>query len=401
MDIRDLIYMFASYCNQRDQLTGKDVRETLVENEQLFWMLLNILKDSTDDDDEVCFGLITYLDLMFGSPFAAITFVNNQLKNIDLKKVDKRYKYLFAKLKKALEEAAKTNNIINLQKPTKGVQKQIMARKAHQYAGFALTQIKEKTEGNKTAKLPTVDPKVDTTEFSNYNRTQLVSLFDADNFYKLNKRQKHGLLQAIVNDYCREQGITPCDVRIINLPVSDKTICYGEYDPSKGVININKRVFDQLDNPDMANNNFLPYQLLSTTVHETRHRTQFNALTNQSMLTDKEKLITKSIKHPIYSGYNAYLSAPEELDARNSALEYLRQMCLATGDEELKAFYNSKKYAELHNGKLEIPDEIKQHFPEIYNNLILRSKKDSQIVKDSRDFYQQMKSPKTYTAESQ
>jgi len=208
---------------------------------------------------------------------------------------------------------------------------------------------------------PTTKPIVDTSKFDSLTREELVSLFDSKNFTKLTQAQQLQLLQATANEFLSSCGAPTCAVLIEDLPFSPNHAVFGEYLPNSGAIIINKNMFKT--NP---NNPYWPYKILETLIHESRHRWQFSTLDQPT--TEKEKAIHSAIVSPTaYNDFSEYLTSYEELDSRNCALEYIRNVANSLNNDSLKAFYNLKLTYEQNSCKKRIPKEAEAFFPDVYN----------------------------------
>ena len=196
--------------------------------------------------------------------------------------------------------------------------------------------------------LPTKKPEINITEFKELSTTELVSLFKAENFYKLSKDQVNALFQAVANDYLIKNGVEPCAVELTNLTLTNSMVCYGEYNPNTGVISLNKNLLDKFDYAKALNDQYFPYQMLTTIIHEASHRIQF-ANIDKDDSSAKHYLISNALKKPqSFKDFSEYLSSADELDARNSALSYLREnIDLIDDNEALAQFYNLKKKEEF------------------------------------------------------
>ena len=203
-------------------------------------------------------------------------------------------------------------------------------------------------------------------EFKDQSRLQLVQQFKADKFYQLNSQQKMQLFQAVVNDYCKASGVSSCAIELADLPISDKTVCYGEFLPAQSKILINKEIFELIDDAKYCKNQYLPMQLLSTIIHEAQHRVQFETLENPNK-SEREKIVAQSIQSAKkFSSYNKYLVEPEELDAREKSIEYIKECARELDDITLQKYCNTLILKEHQNCKSATSPEIQQHFYNIY-----------------------------------
>ena len=173
-------------------------------------------------------------------------------------------------------------------------------------------------------------------------------------------------MQAVANDYCKTKGVNSCAIELADLPFSDNAICYGEYVPSQSKILINRQVFDMLEDFKYCKNQYLPMKVLSTVVHEAQHRVQFETLDKPNKSV-REQLVSDSINQEKREiSHNKYLIEPEELDARDATIEYIKE-CARNSDNPIFAKYlNTLIMNERKNRKSNAPDYIKQHFINIY-----------------------------------
>lgn len=270
----------------------------------------------------------------------------------------------------------------------KSANEQTIENKAKNYGDWAFEKFKNK-EFSATKK-----PTLDTRNLDNLSRSQLVSMFRPNVFYSLSNSQKQVLFQAIANDFLRENGISPCAVEMANLPFDSKSICMGEYVPAKGAIYLNKQIFENMDVLDEENNIALPYKILSTIIHEAEHRVQFMNF-DKAPKSEAERLLKKSLVEPSKSrNFADYLAEPDEIDARNTALAYVRECAnQCTRPEEalaLATFYNTEKSRELSNGKSSVSEAVMQENRDVFSNSMLKvpSTMQSQMQNSSSEMYQ-------------
>jgi len=85
----------------------------------------------------------------------------------------------------------------------------------------------------------------------------------------------------------------------------------------------------------------------------------------------KQSLINNSLTHPQGGlSYEEYLSEPDEIDARDSALRFFRQaidLCPESQADGLKRFYMHQKMREQKNGKAPVSSSVESFFPDVYN----------------------------------
>ncbi len=293
------------------------------------------------------------------------------------------------KLKKMIESSDEVDNSkekqlqTSKQKDLEKEQIKIIESKAKRYGDFAFERAK-----NPKFKA-TTRPVIDTSSLleslskaksQNGNsqlstRDQLVQMFEPDKFYRLSQRQKEILFQAVVNEYLQSQGVEPCAVKMSKLHMGNKTVTFGEYVPTEGVIKLNSRLFENIDDMANVNNPHFPYQILSTLIHEAQHRVQFMNIDKPAKNT-AEKIMKESLFFP-QSGKNFsdYLSEADELDARNASLKYFREQASnsqsQTTAKALTNFYNFEKQKEINNGKSAVSQELMNEYVDIFNGKFL------------------------------
>ncbi len=235
---------------------------------------------------------------------------------------------------------------------------------------------------------------IDAGEFGKMNRSQLVDLFRAERFYNLDDEQRMQLFQAVINDYCEQNGVKSAGLKIETLPISNKTICYGEYNPMSSEISLNKSIIDCIDQAKENNNTYLPYKILATLVHEAQHRVQFENYDNPSSVKMGKILDKmKNMEHYAYKSQIDYQTAYEELDARDCTIGYFKTAMENCGDLTLEKFYNSLIIQENKTKKRAIPASDMADFENIYfsertrNNFNLNySKKEFLEILNSNNF---------------
>lgn len=292
-------------------------------------------------------------------------------------------------LKNSLEEEAQTEKPQNPQESTNSNEKEtsdferaVIDQKAKKYGDFAYEKAKN------TSFTATKKPKIDTSSLDGLSRKQLVEMFDPKIFYSLSDKQRETLYQAVVNDYLIEQGVPPCAVELGNLPIGKNQICFGQYDPARGKIELNNHLFDNIDELSNVSNAHLPYQILSTLIHEAHHRVQFMNI-DKEPTSEADKLVKNSLVEPqAGKSYNDYLAEPDEVDARNASLAYLRE-CATSQDKpknatDLAKFYNETKTSEMKNGKSLVSQPLMDANSDIYDPNLFENLPYSPICASSR-----------------
>ena len=221
-----------------------------------------------------------------------------------------------------------------------------------------------------------IEPKAfknDVGSFGNLSRKELVSMFSPSVFYNLSEKQIGQLLQATANEYALSMGTFPCKVKMAGLSAINGGITFGEYSPSEQTIEINSNFISKLQDFKESKNAYAPYQLLSTLIHETQHHVQTTNLNKKhSQLTAREKLACMALAEPNSNDYGQYLISPDELDARDCALGYLRQVALEADDKqanELASVYAVSKREEESRPKPKVSEKIEGTFGEIYSKV--------------------------------
>ena len=318
------------------QETGKElnVKDQDDRDKEIFSNLLKRYSETSGDEG----SLLSFLSSKFSSKASLLSFlkrVKHIVNNSDLEDlIDSMIESLEKEKKEVKEiknEEQKTHSS-TLDQVTINFNPVHTATIAHKYASYSAYA--SHRAANKPTPIKTSYP---TREFDGLSRAQLVDYFKADRFYALTSKQKSSLLQAVANDYLKEHGVEPCAVELEKLPMSQTSICFGQYSPNKGYISLNSKVLENLEALEEANNQYLPYQLLSTVIHEAHHRVQFASLDKQNK-NEKEERIADALLHPQNSlTYSEYLAELDEIDARNASLQYIRE-CHAAKKEK-----NNKK----------------------------------------------------------
>lgn len=361
--------MYAKYLQLYKKFSKNGKVKTLTKKQHQLLLKL-LLSDTTDTDDtQVCEGLLAFIEMMFGSKIMIEQYLKHLKSSVANKKLIKKIDALLLTLQKQLSSQNTDKLYVFGENPSfaKGFTKfqmWIVARKYGNYADYAINKAIDPDYKPKEPKT------IATGQFTASTREELIDMFDSKNFYKLSNKQKAQLFQSIVNDYCISNGVSPCSIRVENLPVSDKSVCYGEYVPSDATIVLNKAVLESIGVAALTQNAFLPIQILSTLIHEAQHRVQFEKADGPFAST-REMVVAENLKHPQVSlSHKEYLAELDELDARGAALDYIYNASQMVNNPKLRAYYNTKMLAEMRNGKVEIPSELKALFPDIYNSIV-------------------------------
>lgn len=319
-------------------------------------------KDIDTDDTEVCNGISGWLNLLFGSNAKTkekLKKLKDTTTSLEVKNKLKKVINIISRKRSCDVLAYNGQNEVS--PVLNSVKTQIIIRRDIAFLEYFIAK---EHNAEYTPEIPYTG---NVGKFENLSRNQLVDYFKVDKFYMLNDHQKLQLLQAVANDYCKLNGVNSCAVTLEELPYSDKSICYGEYQPAQSKILLNKRIFDLLDDAKYCKNQYLPMKILSTVIHEAQHRVQFETL-DKTDKTEREQLVSDSInKNKRYQSFNKYLVEPEELDARECALEYIKQCARETQDEILEKYYNTLVLEEQKNGKSNVPINIQHYFQHIYS----------------------------------
>lgn len=306
-------------------------------------------------------------------------------------KTEDKFLLLIAdKLKNLLENSGEINKSeekqLSMSKQTeiKNEQNKIIESKAKRYGDFSFERAKN--PAFKATTRPTIDTrnllsslnkeksqKENPTEIS--TRDQLVQMFEPSTFYRLNQRQKEILFQAVVNDYLQSQGVEPCAVKMSKLHMGNHTVAFGEYVPTEGVIKLNSKLFNNIDEMSNVNNPHFPYRILSTLIHEAQHRVQFMNIDNPP-----KNLAEKAMKESLFlsqsgKNFSDYLAEADELDARNASLKYFREQANNSNNpataKALANFYNFAKQEEINNGKSPVSQTLMNEYQDIYDEKFL------------------------------
>jgi len=330
--------------------------------------LFNKLNKNSSDDDGDSAILEMSIDFCFSSNTEKLNFLKSLLqvcKNSQLRKI--LTKKIYA-VEKEIQKESEKEYYISEQKNIKQTNS-----KNNDLETLLSTRKKELALFNLNRKLdhsyfPTVEPFVNTKKFDKLSDSEILEMFAADKFYNLSKTQIHALLQSVANRYLASHGVSPCTVSLEDLTLNSNSICFGEYCPNIGAININNKLLDNLENCQNVRDQYLPYKLLETTIHEARHRVQFSKLGNNN-LNAKEQYISESLYHnQDLLTFSQYLAEPDELDARNAALEFFKNAALTgvKNSDSLIDYYNYKLNKERNDKKDDIPGYAKEYFKEIY-----------------------------------
>lgn len=219
--------------------------------------------------------------------------------------------------------------------------------------------------------------KIDTSEFDDLNRQELVRMYKSDKFYDLTEEQQMALYQATVLEYCKANNVKPIPIKARNLDKNTN----GEYVVSSHKISINQDLLDKIRNARKTKDQYCAYKILSTLIHESRHGYQFTEMLKHPK-NERENYVKHNYSLFPCNNLDKYLSLPEELDARCASLEYLKEAalnCSPAEKDSLIKFYNQQKETEMNNRKRPVKPSVQKHFNEIFNGTILtRGLKSSQ-----------------------
>jgi len=238
---------------------------------------------------------------------------------------------------------------------------------------FNLLDFSLKTATNNQKRIEPKDFNNNVGSFEGLGRKELVSMFSPNVFYNLSDKQIMQLLQATANEYAETNGAFPCEVSLARLSSSNGGVTLGEYDPNSQTIEINSNFLRKLNDFKAEGNAYAPYQLLSTLIHETQHHVQTTNLNKKnSELTAREKMACVALSEPNSTNYGEYLISPDELDARDCALGYLRQACALAEKgqaEELASVYAVAKREEESRPKPPVGAKIESTFDNVYGKV--------------------------------
>ncbi|MEG1581625.1 MAG: hypothetical protein RR334_00495 [Clostridia bacterium] len=194
---------------------------------------------------------------------------------------------------------------------------------------------------------------------------ELSSIMTSPNFSKLSDKELMQVCQAVSASYLKKEGVPPCLVRFENIKDKPNQFTKGFYSPADEEIVLNNKLIT-MKNEFKANgvdSSYIGATLLSTIIHESRHRVQFNNL-DKSEKTGNFDYVTAMLQfanNANITKFSDYLGAVEELDARNATLCELQSLALGShGNETLKAFYEIEQTEEIHKKKtFETTDIVK------------------------------------------
>ncbi|MBQ7466875.1 MAG: hypothetical protein IJS74_02250, partial [Clostridia bacterium] len=272
--------------------------------------------------------------------------------------------------KKEKEKSQKPEQATENAKPQDKIDENPVKQKAKDYGAWAKQQLQSSGKPHKTASRLDL---IDTKAFDGLSRKELLEYYTPSKFYSLSGKQRDALCQATVNEYLISHGCRPCPVGFMDMPVNDRCVYYGLYRPQYQEIFINDNLFNNIDTLSDQNNTNFPYQILSTLIHEATHHMQFSDI-ERGADNEKTRLIKRSMMNNQNNmSFSEYLAEADELDARNSALEYIREASYeaGAGRQNLMAFYNVQKNSEIKSPKKEVSKQVHSFFPDIYDNTFL------------------------------
>ena len=291
----------------------------------------------------------------------AIDYLKNLLAEIESEEERQKIVALIKLLQKEKETGKKDNgNVENNHRTNKeesAISYDDWHTKAREYAAYA----QQRLVGIKSTETPKIDPG----KFEKLSKKELLSYFVAEKFYSLSNHERMQLFQCVANKYLESQGVSTCAVLFEDMKLSEHSIEFGCYSPSRGAILINSHLLESIENMDK--NPMLPLQILSTIIHEARHRVQFEKFDDMPT-TDDEKAIQDSLSSCQENmTFGQYLAEADEIDARNAALVFMREMAVEFDNKNMIEFYNSMKYDELHNKKEKVDARMIGACPEIFD----------------------------------
>ena len=358
---------FFFYSNDREQELIK----------YLFRKSLNIYDGTDGDDGSMLLELVELLDVSYEDKTQLLGDIHSISRPFEdqEKRFMKKLELALGKFLEKIEKDEGASNEENVMRTSLCFPYQIndssyfVVRRLLQLRQFAFNKQKD------SSYFPTLAQTIDTSEFDGLDRYELANLFSKENFYNLSQQQLQALLQATANNFLIENGTSSCAVLIEDLPVQDGAITFGEYDPNRGAIIMNKKIINLFQTAKSQNMQSYAYHMLSTLIHEATHRVQFANL-SKTNLPLKDAVVVQALKDPEFrSSYAEYLSAPEELDARQSALEYIKDCGQALSNPAMLGFYNVVLDHEKNNSKAEVNGQIKQLFSTIYSQALLEGAK--------------------------
>ena len=169
-------------------------------------------------------------------------------------------------------------------------------------------------------------------KFDTLSWKKLIEMFDTKTFYTLTKDDLKDLCQAVSNKITNKFNTKNCPIVVTKL-----SNAFGQYNPFFKTIELTQdymKYFDIYKSLNM-NHKILPYQILTTTLHETRHSIQFNGEFTKNEKTgrfiqnctfiNKHYLgrvydVQNRYNEQIYSGYYSKIC---EIDARDFSFKQL------------------------------------------------------------------------------
>lgn len=185
----------------------------------------------------------------------------------------------------------------------------------------------------------------------------LASWFNPSKFYTLKPSQVLALLQEIADCYAERYNVTASPIKTGKFERTNANlITYGAYYPGLDEVRLNEDVLNRFDAAKRMGDDEFPIKLLQTVIHETKHAVQVKTgmldSLNKGKLSsgDKMSLLKKAFtnKSSQRNKFFEYLQRAEEVDARNSAMQMIKELyehgCL---NECLRAVTNAETQHQL------------------------------------------------------
>lgn len=163
-----------------------------------------------------------------------------------------------------------------------------------------------------------------------------VSWLNPSKFYSLSPQQVLVLLQNIADCYAERFKVVAPPISTAKFEkLNNGYVTYGAFYPALNEIKINKDILAQFDLAKKVGSTEYPLRLLQTIIHETRHCVQLqtgmlNSLkkSEHSANLTKANIFDKIVNSKIKTErekYIEYLNRAEEIDARNSAIDIIKE----------------------------------------------------------------------------
>ena len=206
------------------------------------------------------------------------------------------------------------------------------------------------------------------TIFDNASFTDLVKMFNPEQFYSLSVEQVKDLCQAVSNKYCEAKGVKPCAVNFADFGSKHNSVVFGNFSWASQSITLNSNFLNNLGEYAKQQNTFAPYELLQTIIHESHHRYQQENVDKKD-LSQQDNIVKEAILRDSDDNkktFKDYASSLDEKDARNAALGFMQRFAHETGDRNLQVFCQNETNKELNTRTYNVTGRDENLFPHLY-----------------------------------